>query len=87
MVLAGVCLAGCDSLFTLTTDAFDPGGAEQSTFFRDGAQCGVQAGVSLDMETRTEAGERREIYNRAFDRCMRGLGYRRRDIDPGDYAL
>jgi len=87
VVLAGLGLAGCDSLFTLTTDAFDPGNADQSTFFKDGAWCGAQAGNALDTMARTEAGERREVYNRAFARCMTGLGYQRRGIRPGNYSL
>ena len=85
IVLVG--LAGCDSLFTLTTDAYEPGNREQSAFFRDGEDCKVQAGNTLDVESQTEAGERREIFNRAFDRCMRGLGYQRRGLRPGNYNL
>ena len=87
VVLAGMCLAGCDSLFTLTTDAFDPGNTDQSTFFHDGAECGAQAGRALDTMARTEAGEQREVYNRAFAQCMTRLGYQRHDLRPGNYSL
>ena len=78
-------LAGCDSLGNLTSDAFDPGGATQSRFVLDSAQCGAKAANRLDNDITGIAGthaERHAMYNRVYTDCMQGYGYARRSWSP-----
>lgn len=85
-LLAGAfLLAGCESFGDLTSDAFDPGGAMQSTFELDSAACNAAALQQRDYYISGIAGthaERHELFNRVFAACMRRNGYVRRDWSP-----
>jgi hypothetical protein len=87
VLLAAVCLvlAGCDSYGDLTSDAFEPGGATQTRFTLDSADCQAKADIARSYDIRGIAGthvERHEIFNRAYVACMRAAGYARRDWSP-----
>ncbi|HEY4943221.1 MAG TPA: hypothetical protein VII56_17460 [Rhizomicrobium sp.] len=78
-------LAGCESIGDLTSDAFDPGNAAQSTFTLDSAACAANADIRRGYDIRGIAGthaERHEIFNRAYTACMQRRGYARRDWAP-----
>jgi hypothetical protein len=78
-------VSGCESYGDLTSDAFDPGKADQSRFLADSAQCQQQAEQKRSYDIpgieATHAG-RHEIFNRAYISCMQGNGYVRRDWTP-----
>ncbi|HJW41096.1 MAG TPA: hypothetical protein VJ476_07695 [Rhizomicrobium sp.] len=78
-------LGGCESYGDLTSDAFDPGGASQSRFTLDSADCAARANIARDYDVRIIAGthaESHEAFNRAYAACMTGEGYGRRDWSP-----
>jgi hypothetical protein len=78
-------LGGCESFGDLTSDAFDQGGATQSRFTLDAANCKAAAEVPRSYDVGGVAGthtERHEIFNRAFAICMEANGYARRDWSP-----
>jgi secreted trypsin-like serine protease len=79
-------LAGCESYGDLTSDAFDPGGATQTRFTLDSADCAARASLARDYDIRVVAGthaERHEAFNRAYTACMAADGYARRNWSPG----
>ena len=86
IAIAGAALlAGCESYGDLTSDAFDPGTASPSRFTLDSADCQAAADDARDYDIHGITGshaERHEMFNRAFVRCMRRLGYARRDWSP-----
>ncbi len=85
LIAACIALAGCESYGDLTSDAFEPGGASQSRFTLDSADCQAKAEVSRSYGIRGIEGthtERHEIFNRAYAACMKAAGYARRDWSP-----
>jgi hypothetical protein len=85
LLICTLLLSGCESYGDLTSDAFDPGGATQTRFTRDSADCQAHAEIPRSYEIQGVAGthvERHEIYNRAFTACMQADGYARRDWSP-----
>lgn len=95
VLCAGLLLCGCTSYGDYTSDAFDPGSADQARFTADAAECQNQAEIGRSYTIRGIAGthvERHELFNQAFAGCMQSEGYALRgstvdapipyDVDP-----
>jgi hypothetical protein len=78
VLCGGLLLCGCTSYGDYTSDAFDPGHANQARFSADAAECQNQAEIDRSYTIRGIAGthvERHDLYNRALVSCMQREGY------------
>jgi hypothetical protein len=74
----GLLLCGCTSYGDYTSDAFDPGAANQTRFLSDAAECQNQADIERSYTIPGIAGthaSRHELFNAAFAACMQHEGY------------
>jgi hypothetical protein len=78
LLVAGLMLGGCTSYGDYTSDAFDPGRANQTRFSADAAECQNQADIKRSYTIPGIAGthaSRHELFNQAFAGCMQSEGY------------
>ena len=84
--LAGLLLlTGCESFGDLTSDAFDPGSAQQSRFLQDNADCAAKAELKRSYDLQGIYGthiDRHQAFNHAYAICMRQNGYVLRGWSP-----
>ena len=90
VLLAGLFLGGCGSLADLTSDAFEPRGADQSTFLSAFAHCHAESAYNAAGDPsllESSPNYRHMAVNEMTARCMMNLGYPQRSwaIGAHDY--